>query len=277
MEFGKVQQRRFGTNRGAYSVVTEREFYDSQVTLTDYETDLVVSHFGQENLHVGPVKDNPVLAKKPLRLYPTGKMVELNIVYPKPEKSELRLYLSARAEFKPEGGEIWFLFVKDDEIWIGAMPMFAWRFESSHLKADDSDFLYQESLDETDPTRIARLKARDSFKRDRNIAKARIELSDYSCEYDPDHNLFISRYSRDPFLEAHHLIPLGLQGDFDKPLDTLTNVFSLCPHCHRAVHHAEEVLARQILEKLAEIRPVLNDFSLDIPDLFGLYAVEDID
>lgn len=277
MKFGKVQERRFGTSDGAYSVVTDREHYDSQITLTDYEAELVISHFGRTNLHVGNVQSKPALSSKSLRLYPTGENIYLNIVFPKPEKTELRLYISSRAGFKPEGGEIWFMFLKDGDLWIGAMSEAAWRLESSELKKDNSDSIYQESLDETDSIRIATLKERDTYARDRNVAIKRMELAGFSCEYNPEHSLFISRFSRKPYLEAHHLIPIGLQGDFSDSLDTVHNVFCLCPYCHRAVHHAEERLARNILETLADKRPVLDKFTLSISDLFTLYAVEEID
>jgi 5-methylcytosine-specific restriction enzyme A len=70
---------------------------------------------------------------------------------------------------------------------------------------------------------------------------------------------------------------MGLQQEFSKPLDTINNVFCLCPYCHRAVHHAEEPFARKIIGDLAQKRTVLSDFDLSIPDLFSLYAVEEID
>lgn len=102
-------------------------------------------------------------------------------------------------------------------------------------------------------------------------------LSGYTYEFDSTHNLFVSRFSKKPYLEVHHLVPLGLQKDYLKPLDTIHNVFCLCPTCHRAVHHADEPFARKILSSLATKSPVLEDFSLTVPDLFGLYAVEEID
>jgi len=236
----------------------------------------VISHFGRSNIHTGNVLSNPALASKPLRLYPDGKQIYLNIIFPKPDKTELRLYISSRAGFKPEGGEIWFMFLREKEIWIGAMPENAWRFESSELKKDDADSIYQESLDETDNIRIVRLRERDIYTRDRNIALKRMELSGFSCEYDPNHKLFVSRFSRKPYLEAHHLIPIGIQGEFSESLDTIHNVFCLCPYCHRAVHHAEEPVARNILGFLANTRDVLNRFNLSVPDLYSLYAIEEI-
>ncbi|MCK5683392.1 hypothetical protein KAJ27_04705 [bacterium] len=276
MKFSKVQERIFKTSEGAYSLVTDREYHDSQITLTDYEAELVISHFGKGNLLIGNVKSNSTLASKKLYLYPTGKTINLNIVFPKPKKTELRLYLSSQASFKPKGGYIWFLFTKNKEIWIGSMPEIAWRSASSELKRDIADSIYQESLDETDVIKITKLQKRDTYARNRNVAIKSMENAYFTCEYDPKHSLFISRFSQKPYLEAHHLIPMGLQNDFPKPLDTVHNVFCLCPYCHRAVHHAEESVARDILKTLADKRPVLNNFNIDVPDLFSLYAIEKI-
>ncbi len=277
MQFGKAQEREFGTVRGSYSVVTGRENHDSQITLTDYEAELVLDHFGKANIHIGDVKSNEKQSSKPFRLYPEGRRIFLNIVFPKPNKPELRLYISARAGFKPNGEEIWFMFVKESELWIGAFPEELWRSKSSELKRDDHDDVYQESLDESDAIRVSKLKERDIYVRDRNIAVKRMELSSFTCEFDSTHELFISRYSKKPYLEAHHLIPIGLQNNFSMPLDTVHNVFCLCPYCHRAVHHAEKNVAREMLKDLSGKRSVLHDFSLSILDLFKLYAVEEID
>lgn len=277
MKFGPIQKRKFATKNGAYSTVTDRENYDQQITLADYETEILISHYGKENIHIGNVQSDKKLSSKEFCLYPDGKTINLNVVYPKPEKSELRLYISAKAGFKPIGGEIWFMFIKDNDLWIGSMEESVWRSESSELKVDDYDDIYQNNVNDINAIRIAKLKERDMYARDRNIALKRMELSEFTCEFDPKHKLFISRFSKKPYLEAHHLIPMGLQADFDKPLDTIHNVFCLCPYCHRAVHHAEEFFAREILNSLASRGSILKEFSLNIPELFSLYAVEEID
>lgn len=276
MQFGPIHKKKFGTTDGAYSVVTPREKDDSQITLTDHEARMLISHFGKESLHVGNVKSNRPLSAKPFRLFPNGKTINLNVVFPKPKKTELRLYLSHEKGFMPKGKEIWFMFLKEGDIWIGAMPEARWRADFSDAKRDESDEIYQESVNDTDIVRITKLKERDKFTRDRNIAVKRMNLSGFTCEFDSSHSLFISRFTKNQYLEAHHLIPMGLQGEFKTPLDTIHNVFCLCPYCHRAVHHAEDSLARKILVALAQRRPVLQAFNLTIPDLLALYAVEEI-
>jgi hypothetical protein len=46
MRFGKSQKLKFRTNTGAYSVVTNRENFDSQITATDAEAELLRTFFG---------------------------------------------------------------------------------------------------------------------------------------------------------------------------------------------------------------------------------------
>ncbi|CAN5612537.1 hypothetical protein BH10ACI3_BH10ACI3_26590 [soil metagenome] len=277
MQFGKAQNRRFGTLDGAYSFVTDREHYDSQITLTDYEAELVLRHFGNENIHVGNVQSNPTKASKQFKLFPDGELISLNLVFPKPDKPELRLYLSATAGFKPVGGNIWFVFVVDGEIWIGQMDEASWRSNSSILKTDDYDDLYQLAVNEDDVIRITTLTERDVYQRDSRLALKRMAAAGFACEYDGKHKLFVSRFSRRNYVEAHHLIPLGLQAEFRPKLDMIENIYCLCTFCHRAVHHADEPLAREILGTLSEKRNVLDYYGLGLKDLFSLYAVEEID
>ncbi len=277
MEFGKVQKDKFQTQTGAYSIVTDREFFDSQITATDAESDILIDHFKKNAIHVGPKKENPELAKKPFRLYPSGETIFLNLLFPKPNKTELRLYLSVRAGFKPTAGNVWFMYEKDNDIWLGEMSEELWRCENSEYRDDVSESVYQEIIYETDDVKIQTLKEKDVFLRNRNLALQRLKLSGYQCEFEPAHDLFISRYSHHPYLEAHHLLPISLQKIYKKSLDVMDNIFCLCPYCHRAVHHAEDALAREIIKKLIVQRPtVLDILSVQQEDVFKYYSIEEI-
>lgn len=278
MKFGQNQINQFQAHTGAYSIVTNREFQDSQITATDTESEILINHFKKENIHIGPKKDNPAQAKKAFKLYPSGEEIFLNLVFPKPKKTELRLYLSKEAGFKPAAGHIWFMFAKNNELWLGEMQEDTWRLQSSEYRIDESESVYQGIIHETDEIKIQTLKERDVFQRDRKLAIHRMELSHYKCEFEPSHNLFLSRYSHAPYLEAHHLLPISLQKNYDKPLDVLDNIFCLCPFCHRAVHHAEKEFARNIIQKLIENRPqVLNILNSQQEDIYKYYSVEEID
>jgi 5-methylcytosine-specific restriction protein A len=80
---------------------------------------------------------------------------------------------------------------------------------------------------------------RSFWPRDSRVAASALENSNYSCETDPNHQTFKSLKSGHQFMEAHHLIPMGLQDEFENSLDVPENIISLCPNCHRAFHNAE--------------------------------------
>ncbi len=277
MQFGANQKLKFNAQIGSYSLVTDREYFDSQITATDSEAELLINFFGKENLHVGNVASNKEKAGKAFRLYPDGQEINLNLVFPKPNKTELRLYLSQRAGFKPEAHSVWFMFVRDNALWIGGMTEAQWRDENVIVVYDETENVFQDSLDELDVIKINKLQAKDVFSRDRNLALQRIEIEKYKCEYNPSHNLFNSRHTNLPYLEAHHLIPMALQKIIPKKLDTIENIFSLCPYCHRAIHHADKDLTKDIIKRLVDKRPdVLDIMDITATDVLSFYSVEDI-
>lgn len=277
MKFSFNQFTKFGTKNGSYSIVTEREYIDSQITATDAEADLLLNYFGPSNITIGNVKSNPQLSRKEFCLYPSGKKIYLNLVFPKPEKHELRLYIASRAGFKPLPHSIWFLFVKNGKIWIGSLNEKVWRMENSILLLDESDQFYQDNIIETDKIKSSHLTAKDIFSRDRKKAIKRMELEKYHCEYDVKHNLFISRGTKFPYLEAHHLIPISLQKSLKTNLDLLENIYCLCPFCHRAIHHAEVDCTKKIIDKLINKRhKILDHLKIGQSDLYQIYAVEEI-
>ena len=298
MQFGIVQLERFSATDGSYSLVTNRELDDSQITATDAETTLLRSYFLRRNetIHVGNVQSSHGTAAKEFKLFPTGEPVKLNLVYPKPEKSELRLYISKRAGFFPNQGDVWFLFVKreDDSLWIGSMPEKDWRRLNSIGKADDAEQLPEETIDDIDAQILAQQNEdsktvpeervaveteskREVIVRRREIAVIRMQQSRYKCEYDASHSLFIAKATGCPYLEAHHIIPICFQKQLHGlKLDSLNNLCCLCPSCHRAIHHAEDDLVKSILNRVAEKRDITRNFGLSAEDLYRLYAVEDI-
>lgn len=87
-------------------------------------------------------------------------------------------------------------------------------------------------------------------------AKKAIVLADYQCEFDASHRSFTSKVTGRNFVEAHHLIPIEHQENYPVSLDVSANIVSLCPNCHRAVHHASEkereTINRKLLSERAE-------------------------
>lgn len=282
MEFQDFHKFYFNATRGAYSKVTEREFFDSQITFTDSEAEIVLSYFGYENIHIGNVQSDRIKAQKQFLLYNENRVIHLNVVFPKPEKSELRLYISINAGFKPVAGSIWFLFESNvGELVIGAMNELDW-FSIGQFDAEDSDYQSQveeELVDEDVSTgNIKLVKRKESVivLRDPRIAVLRLKQADYNCEVSSEHRTFISQRTQKPFMEAHHLIPIQFQPLFNTSLDTLNNVFSLCPNCHRAIHHAEAKHKLGLITTLFSKRRELHDFEVEyIAQFYNCTALED--
>ena len=272
MRFGIPQKIRFRATDGAYSPITDREIDDSQLTATDAETELLTNYFRRhgQTIHVGNVNSNRAESRKEFRLFPSGRRIWLNLVYPKPGKSELRLYLSKQRSFFPEEGDIWFVITtSDDDIWLGLLHEREWR-----------KLFSGETLDPLLGMPPMKPETIEVPVQDPDLIRKRMELSKYRCEYDPTHKLFVARATGSRYVEVHHVIPKQFQSEFflhrHKDLMKLDNLCSLCPFCHRAVHHGEEDLSRRILSRLFDIRSIGFHYGITKPELFQLYSVEEI-
>ncbi len=81
---------------------------------------------------------------------------------------------------------------------------------------------------------------REVWPRDPKKAKQAIKQAEFKCEIDDTHETFVSGASRKNYMEAHHLIPLRMQHDFENSLDVVGNIVSICPNCHRLIHYGRD-------------------------------------
>ncbi|TDS69202.1 hypothetical protein C7434_2590 [Pantoea sp. PNA 14-12] len=128
MRFNENHLSFFNALDGAYSEISlADEATKSQITLTDHEKELAINFFGPDKICRGPVKSNPDLAAKEFKLYQNG-VVRLNLVFPKPEKNELRLYMANGKDFYAPAGSIWFIYHGrgDDLLTVGYMHPSDW-------------------------------------------------------------------------------------------------------------------------------------------------------
>ena len=95
------------------------------------------------------------------------------------------------------------------------------------------------------------VQSKPEFPRDPDIAKKAMELACGKCEIDAGHESFIGK-TGDKYMEAHHLIPLSGQDDFENSLDQEQNIVCLCPKCHKEIHHGMNRL--RLVKKLWEQR-----------------------
>ncbi|WP_051532688.1 MrcB family domain-containing protein [Fusobacterium perfoetens] len=101
--------------------------------------------------------------------------------------------------------------------------------------------------------------------RDPSISKGAIEKANFLCEFDNNHQSFISDTTKKQYMEAHHLIPLNYQDEFENSLDVIGNIVSLCPTCHKKIHYGIFREKEKMLEKLYfERKKLLEKFGIEI-------------
>jgi 5-methylcytosine-specific restriction protein A len=92
------------------------------------------------------------------------------------------------------------------------------------------------------------------WRRNQIIVSQVIKSVNYLCEYNSDHKTFTSEITQNNYVEGHHLIPLQTQDKFYNNLDVYANIVSLCPVCHRLLHHGIYSEKVYVLEKIYDER-----------------------
>lgn len=92
------------------------------------------------------------------------------------------------------------------------------------------------------------------YKRNATISKSAIINSNYTCELNQEHKYFVSKFTGQNYVEAHHLIPYEYQCVFEFSLDVDSNILSLCPVCHKLLHFGRIEQKDRMLYNLWEKR-----------------------
>lgn len=112
------------------------------------------------------------------------------------------------------------------------------------------------------------------YKTNPRISKTSLQLSKFQCQINPEeHITFISKLGQ-PYMEAHHLIPMHAQKDFSDNLDRIENIICICPTCHSAIHLGNDSVRLEYLRKLYELKiKEIQETGLKISfgDLFTKY------
>lgn len=284
-EFSTALRKYFKADTGAYSVVTDREFFDSQVTLSGAESELVAS-FAEKWLStrrgsVSALEEKGIDAGYNFRIHPTGEVATLNLIYPKPKKNELRLYLRA-GYFKPQANTYWCVFLREGELWLGSFDFLLLSTIESLPFALPADTIRDEFLEpEVDTFQLELNKPPEQilqnekmlWGRNPSVARNAIIQAGYKCELFPTYPEFISRVSGNPFVEAHHLIPMKMQHKFEYSLDIEENICVLSPYGHRLLHHGRSEDISFHIEALAKKRSeLLNALEIHRDDVLSLYS-----
>tara|TARA_B100000575_G_C23113260_1_gene643287 strand:+ start:181 stop:1068 length:888 start_codon:yes stop_codon:yes gene_type:complete len=270
-QFTPNQLKFFNASQGAGSIITDREFSDSQLTVDAYEKIVLYAHIPVSTIPRGAVSKSS--KKFDFSDFNTGAILKLNLNIPKPAKTETRLYLSQKAGFKPRAGDYWFIFEekKSGKLTIGSIDQSMWlksggaSFSSKTAKKqkvpepreapftiDDEDHIYQSEIYSPSPAQ-AKTGQYKKEKRSKVIANKSLRNASYKCELDSTHQTF-NLDSGAPYIEAHHLVPLSETMRLGFNLDFIENIVALCPNCHRAVHYAEKNIRADLVGKLFHLR-----------------------
>ena len=143
-------------------------------------------------------------------------------------------YQETQRDFKKELRNVWIFPLKlvNEEI---PTPLSEESFEKICLQREK--YAHKLSIDELKERagrscevpgeRIVTVKR---FERNPNVTILAKLRTNGICQLCQSHAPFITKQG-DPFLETHHIIPLGQNGK-----DTIDNTVALCPNCHRKMH-----------------------------------------
>jgi 5-methylcytosine-specific restriction protein A len=283
-QFDEILKHYFNATKGAGSLVTEKdEANKRQITVTNrFERPIFEEIF--KDIKTGKKEDLGDDALKTFRLFPDGRQIHLPLMYvtptaSKPKRNELRLYMNKGA-FRPKANDFWFVFLRDGEIWLGVLS----PEELDRLKAGEQIDL-QDGLDATNEAAFQKI-ANDKaplqkvagglrYMRDPSQAQEAIKAAAYKCEVRPDLQNFMSRSSGNPYVEAHHLVPMFYQKYLTETnIDTSENICCLSPFVHRMLHYGLPDDIKGPLELLCEKRKnFLERVELKTADLLKIYGV----
>ena len=115
-----------------------------------------------------------------------------------------------------------------------------------------------------------------SWSRDANISYTALSNAGFKCEYNPNHKTFKSASTGFQFVEAHHLIPMEFQDDFDVSIDVPENIISLCPTCHRAFHNSVPEYKKQLISNFYNKRKEAlksRGINIQVSKLYQYYRI----
>lgn len=126
------------------------------------------------------------------------------------------------------------------------------------------------------PDPIETKNGQKKWPRDSEVAANAIVKANYQCAINLKHETFISNKTNHSYMEAHHLVPMKAQGEFNNNIDKIANIKSLCPNCHRQIHSGipsekEELIVKLYNQSKEELKKV--GVIIDLPELKEFYGV----
>lgn len=144
-----------------------------------------------------------------------------------------------------------------------------------YLTANPADFSRVDIEDKPkDKPKYNSVNNKKVWSRNPKYANEAVADADYLCEFDNQHKHFISKFNGNNYVEAHHLIPMQYQDQFDCSLDIHANIVSVCLICHKKIHFGLFEDKKIILEKLfysRRERLIKGGIKISLKELYGCY------
>ncbi|MCJ8191379.1 HNH endonuclease [Sphingomicrobium aestuariivivum] len=292
----------FGAENGAISKITVREATrDRSVTLDRFEKSVLFTryHEGSFARRGGAAPDGKSEYKNFLvnpHLVGNPSLESLRILLPKQTGSELRLY-GTNSIIDLKADELFYIFTRKGEPnpFVGTITPSSLATLRNAKRADvvndkeryvfddeSEDATFQQAIEDAAAKKPVKFSG-ERYPRDPKIALAAIRQAGFRCEAEVDgerHATFTSAVSGEPFVEAHHLVPLSTQASHDPTLDSQANIVALCPTCHRKLHHAAtherlELLLRLFGARSAKLQALgLKITQADLVEAYGIDTAE---
>ncbi|GMM90455.1 HNH endonuclease [Vibrio fortis] len=165
--------------------------------------------------------------------------IPLFVISKASNKSLRNVHIGLISSFDETNAKVFIKFVGQDKL-----------FPKANESINESEVEYKvnfesdvnKSLNDSPEKRRSRLSSRSKtprvvyrlvkdYSRDPDVVAEALYRANGRCEKCQAKAPFTKRSNGQPYLEVHHIIPLSQGG-----LDSLSNVISLCPNCHREVH-----------------------------------------
>lgn len=146
-------------------------------------------------------------------------------------------------------------------------------YNSELFISDEGDFSYSDELKKRTKPYSILLEKTKFYTRDRNVVKNAFVHANYRCEIDSNHHCFMKKDGKTPYTEAHHLIPMAFQDEFEYSLDVEENVVSLCSSCHNEIHYgsrSKEIVTKLYYERIELLRK--KEIGISLEKLLNYYS-----
>jgi 5-methylcytosine-specific restriction protein A len=294
-KFSEQRNKYFNSVTGAGSIVTTREAGgDKSVTIDSSEKEALFTRYPSDTFaRAGGGNENNKPSTQWFNIFDIESATyiphELAIKYPKAKGNELRLYFKRETGFYPTDQDEWFIFTRTGEEYPFIGFYSAERLENilsgeqnrivfeNNYTIDDEDDEYQKAAASPKAQQDQVTYEGKRHKRDASLAAKSIKNARHQCQYDTNHQSFISGSSGKPFVEVHHLVPISRSEDFEHSLDVPANLIVLCPNCHRAIHYGDKDIKTKLINKFYNERErslKSSGININIEELLNYYAVE---